>query len=202
MSWSDRLRLFTVRALFPLERRGLPSPPPSWGRDRVGGRPIPSLAALALSLALAGCFQPLYGEAAHPGLVQAMREVEVTPIPDRIGHYLADDLISRMNGSGETPKPRYRLTVRLSKSVQTPTIESQIQTADAATVTGTAIFSLMRIEGEKPIYAGSATSSAAYDRTLQSYADLRASRDAELRVAKSLADEIELRVAGALSKTP
>ena len=203
MSWSDRLRLFTVRALFPLERRSLPSPPPSWGRDRVGGRPIPSLAALALSLALAGCFQPLYGEAAHPGLAQAMREVEVTPIPERIGHYLADDLISRMNGSGETPKPKYRLTIKLSKNVQTPTIESQIQTADAATVTGTAFFTLTRIEDDKkPIFVGSATSSAAYDRTLQSYADLRANRDAELRVAKSLADEIELRVAGALSKTP
>ena len=134
------------------------------------------LAALSLVAATGGCFQPLYGEAAHPGLVQAMREVEVTPIPDRIGHYLADDLISRMNGSGETPKPRYRLTVKLSKSVQTPTIESQIQTADAATVTGTALFTLTRIEGDKPIYSGSATSAAAYDRTLQSYADLRASR--------------------------
>jgi LPS-assembly lipoprotein len=157
-------------------------------------------AALSLAAATGGCFQPLYGDVAHPGLVQAMREVEVTPIPDRIGHYLADDLISRMNGSGETPKPRYRLTVRLSKSVTTPTIESQIQTADAATVTGTAVFALTRIDGEKPIYTGSATSSAAYDRTLQSFADLRASRDAEIRIAKSLADEIELRVAGALSK--
>jgi LPS-assembly lipoprotein len=143
----------------------------------------------------------MYGEAAHPGLVQAMREVEVAPIPERIGHYLADDLITRMNGSGETPKPKYRLTVRLSKSVQTPTIESQIQTADAATVTGTALFTLIRIDGDKPIYAGSATSSAVYDRSLQSYADLRANRDAELRIAKSLADEIELRVAGALSQS-
>ncbi len=157
------------------------------------------LAALALCAGLAGCFQPIYGEAVHPGLVQALREIEVAPIPDRIGHYLADDLISRLNGSGETPQPKFRLTIKLSRSVQTPTIESQIQTADAATVTGTALFTLSQIEGDKPIYSGSATSSAAYDRTLQSYADLRANRDAELRVAKSLADEIELRVAGALS---
>ena len=158
--------------------------------------------ALALSAATAGCMQPIYGEAAHPGLVQAMREVEVAPIPDRIGHYIADDLISRLNGSGETPRPRYRLKVLLSRSTTTPTIESQIQTADAATVTGTAVFTLTRIEGDKPIYSGSATSSAVYDRTLQSFADLRADRDADLRVAKSLADEIELRVAGALSQTP
>ena len=57
-------------------------------------------AALALAAALSGCFQPIYGEAAHPGLVQAMREIEVEPVPDRIGHYLTDELISRLNGSG------------------------------------------------------------------------------------------------------
>ena len=156
------------------------------------------VAALALSLGAAGCFQPIYGEAVHPGLVQALREIEVAPIPDRIGHYLADDLISRINGSGQTPKPRYRLNVRLSQSVTTPTIESQIQTADSATVTGTALFTLTQIDGDKdkPIYSGSATSSAVYDRTLQSFADLRAARDAEIRVAKSLADEIELQGRG------
>jgi LPS-assembly lipoprotein len=157
-------------------------------------------AALALAAVVSGCFQPIYSETAHPGLVQAMREIEVAPVPDRMGHYLSDDLVSRINGSGETPKPKYRLNIRLSQSVTTPTIESQIQSADAATVTGTALFTLTRIDDEKVLYAGSATNSAVYDRTLQSYADLRASRDAEIRVAKSLADEIELRVAGALAK--
>ena len=84
------------------------------------------LAALALAGALSGCFQPIYGEAAHPGLVQAMREVDVEPVPDRIGHYLTDELISRMNGSGATPTPKYKLTIRISQSVTTPTSESQI----------------------------------------------------------------------------
>ena len=202
MSWSERAKA-VIPAKAGIQRdttRGGPWIPAFAGVTKPRLVCAKILAALALAGMTAGCFQPLYGEVAHPGLVQALREVEVTPIPERIGHYLADDLISRMNGSGETPKPKYRLTVKLSRSVMTPTIESQIQTADAATVTGTAIFALTRIEGDKPVYSGSATSSAAYDRTLQSYADLRASRDAEIRVAKSLADEIELRVAGALSK--
>lgn len=79
--------------------------------------------ALGALLGLTGCFQPLYGEAAHPGLTEAMREVEVKPIPDRIGHYLQDDLISRMNGSGETPKAKYTLSVSVSRNVLAPTIE-------------------------------------------------------------------------------
>jgi LPS-assembly lipoprotein len=157
-------------------------------------------AALASALALAGCFQPLYGEAAHPGLVQRMREVEVAPIPDRIGHYLGDDLIAKMNGSGESPPAKYRLTIRLAQTSQTPTVESQINTADAATFTGIAKFDLMKIDGNVLLYSGSATAAAVYDRTLQSYADLRAARDAEIRVARALADEIELRVAAALGE--
>ena len=123
MSWSDRAFVAT-------------SGPALAAATRAAGLAL----ALGLSGLTAGCFQPLYGEAAHPGLVQALREIEVTPIPDRMGHYLADNLITRLNGSGETPKPRYRLTVKLSRSITTPTIESQIQTADAATVTGTAVF--------------------------------------------------------------
>jgi LPS-assembly lipoprotein len=156
-------------------------------------------AALSLCVALAGCFQPLYGETANPGLVQALHEVEVAPVPERLGHYLTDDLISRLNGTGETPKPKYRLAIRLATATTTPTIESQIQTADSATVTGTAQFTLIKIDDGKSLYQGQATSSAPYDRTLQSFADLRASRDAEIRIAKSLAGEIELRIAAALS---
>jgi len=159
------------------------------------------LTALALCAPVAGCFQPLYGEAANPGLVQALHEIEVAPVPERIGHYLTDDLISRLNGTGQTPPPKYRLVIKLSTATTTPTIESQIQTADSATVTGNAEFTLTKIEDGKAVYQGRATSSAPYDRTLQSYADLRASRDAEIRIAKSLAGEIELRVAAALSQT-
>lgn len=158
-------------------------------------------AALTLCVALAGCFQPLYGETANPGLVQALHEIEVAPVPERLGHYLTDDLISRLNGTGAAPKPKYRLAIKLSTGTTTPTIESQIQTADSATVTGTAQFVLTRIDDGKPVYQGQATSSAPYDRTLQSFADLRASRDAEIRIAKSLAGEIELRIAAALSLT-
>ena len=157
-------------------------------------------AALAVALALGGCFQPLYGEAAHPGLVQKMREVEVAPIPDRVGHYLSDNLIAKMNGTGEAVPAKYRLTIRLTQTAQTPTIESQINTADSATVVGTARFDLTKIDSGAVLYSGSATSAADYDRFLQSYANLRAARDAEIRIARALADEIELRVAAALGE--
>lgn len=159
-------------------------------------------AALAMALGLGGCFQPLYGEASHPGLVEKLRTVEVTPIKDRIGHYLGDDLISNLNGSGETPPAKYRLTVTVAQNAQTPVVESQINAATAATVIGKATFTLTKIDGGAVIFKGEATSAAVYDRTLQSFANLRASRDAEIRLARSLASEIELRVAAALGDKP
>ena len=167
-----------------------------WWSDRARG-----LAALALALSLGGCFQPLYSEAAHPGLVADLQAIEVAPIKDRIGHYLGDDLISSLNGTGSTPTPKYRLTVTLTQKSQTPTVESQVNAANAATVIGTAKFSLVQLEGEKAdkvVFQGEATTAAVYDRTLQGFANLRAARDAEIRLARALADEISLRVAAAL----
>ena len=167
-----------------------------WWSDRARG-----LAALALALSLGGCFQPLYGEAQHPGLVEDLRAIEVAPIADRVGHYLGDDLISSLNGTGSTPTPKYRLTVTLTQKSQTPTVESQVNAANAATVIGTAKFSLVQLEGEKAdkvVFQGEATTAAVYDRTLQGFANLRAERDAEIRLARALADEISLRVAAAL----
>src|SRR5579863_6094725 len=105
-----------------------------------------SAAALgALGLSLSGCFQPLYSEAAHPGLIEAMRAIEVAPINDRIGHYLGEELIHDINGSGEAPPALYRLEVTVNLRTETPTIESQIGAASAATAIGDVHFSLVRL---------------------------------------------------------
>ena len=164
-----------------------------WWSDRARG-----LAALALALSLGGCFQPLYGEAQHPGLTADLQAIDVAPIKDRIGHYLGDDLISSLNGTGSTPAAKYRLTVTVTEKTETPTVESQLNAANAATVIGTAKFSLVKLEDEKVVFEGQATTAAVYDRTLQGFANLRAARDAEIRLARALADEISLRVAAAL----
>jgi LPS-assembly lipoprotein len=158
------------------------------------------LAALLLALPAAGCFQPLYGEAAHPGLTAEMRAIAVAPIKDRIGHYLGNDLITNLNGTGSNPEPKYRLTVTTSMATGTPTVTSQLQVANAATVTGTANYTLTPAGGGDALLTGTASSVVVYDRTDQLFSDLRAQRDTEIRLAKSLAEEIELRIAAFLSE--
>lgn len=166
----------------------------SWSKVFAGA------AALLLAGGLSGCFQPLYSEAAHPGLVDDLHAIDVAPIANRIGHYLAEDLIADLNGTGQTASPpKYRLTVTVSTGTQTPTVNSEINVASSATVTGEATYTLTKVDGGAEVLKGNAMAAAAYDRTTQRYADMRAARDAEIRVARALSSEISLRLASALA---
>ena len=169
----------------------------SWSRG------FGAVAALALAAGLGGCFQPLYSEAAHPGLAEDVRAIEVAPIKDRIGHYLADNLTTDLNGTGQTPPPKYRLTVTVTTASSTPTVNSLINVATSATMTGEAHYTLNKVDGGAQVLTGVANANATYDRSQQRYNDLRAARDAEIRLARSLSEEISLRLAGQLAgKTP
>ena len=157
------------------------------------------LAALTLACGLAGCFQPLYSEAAHPGLVEDLRAIEVLPIKDRIGHYLADNLTTNLNGTGQTPPAKYRLTVTVATASSTPTVSSLTNIATSATMTGDATYTLNKVDGGALVLKGVASANATYDRSQQRYNDLRAARDAEIRLARSLSDEISQRLAAQLA---
>ena len=157
------------------------------------------LAALALAGGLVGCFQPLYSEAAHPGLVEDLRAIEVVPIKDRIGHYLADNLTTDLNGTGQTPPPKYRLTVTVSTATVTPTVSSLTNVATSATVSGEATYTLNKFDGGAQVLAGVASANATYDRSQQRYNDLRAARDAEIRLARALSLDISQRLAAQLA---
>ncbi len=165
----------------------------SWSRG------LGAAAALALAGALAGCFQPLYSEAAHPGIVDEVRAIEVAPIKDRLGHYLADDLTSDLNGTGQTPPPKYRLTVTVSTGTSTPTVNSLTNVATSATVIGEAKFTLNKVDGGAQLFTGTAVAAAAYDRSQQRYNDLRAERDAEICLARALSAEISQRIAAGIA---
>ena len=174
----------------------------SWSKSPLS-KYLAVLAALALAGALAGCFQPLYSEAAHPGLVEDLRAIEVQPIKDRIGHYLADNLRTDLSGTGQTPTPKYKLTVTISTVSSTPTVSSLTNVATSATMTGDAKFTLNKADGGAQVLTGVATANASYDRSQQRYNDLRASRDAEIWLARALSQEISLRLAAQLAaKTP
>jgi LPS-assembly lipoprotein len=159
-----------------------------------------AVVSILLAIPLSGCFQPMYGGPAGQALVEDFRAIKVEPIPDRIGHYLGNELIFLLNGSGSTVQPRYRLIIDLRQRVQAPLVDTVTGRATSGMVIVDADYRLLPIGGGPPIASGVAFTTASYDRTSQRFANLRASRDAEIRSARSLADQIRTRIAADLSR--
>ncbi|MDQ6702909.1 MAG: LPS assembly lipoprotein LptE [Pseudomonadota bacterium] len=168
---------------------------------RPNGQALPrAFAAVSIGLALSGCIQPLYGPLSGGGDVAGeLQAIAVEPIPNRLGHYLGNELIFGFNGTGSQVPPKYRLIVTVTENVQTPLIDTVSGYPSAANVVVNADYRLMPAGGTEPITKGQATVVASYDRTSQRFSNLRAARDAEIRDAKRLADEIRTRVAAAIA---
>jgi LPS-assembly lipoprotein len=159
-----------------------------------------ALAVLA-SLALAGCLQPLYGSLASGGDVAGqLQAIKIAPIGDRLGHYLENELIFDLNGTGAPIPPRYLLTVTLNENVQSPLIDTVTGYPTSGTVVVTANYTLAPSEGGVAIAKGTATVVASYDRNSQRFANIRASRDAEIRDARLLAEQIRTNIAAAFAE--
>lgn len=171
-----------------------------WFKQPVlcGRKTALSLGLICL-LVLPGCIRPLYGPVGSGSLESELQSITVDPIPDRLGHFLANELIFAFNGTG-TPGPvKYRLLVIPRERVQTALVDTITGRSDASTIIVDADFRLVPAAGGAAIVTGTATGAATYDRSAQRYSNIRAARDGEIRLAKTLADQIRTRVSAALA---
>lgn len=174
----------------------------SWTRiARIG------LVAVA-TLGLSACFRPLYGPTASGEPLGALlASIEVDPAQavrgqERLGHYLRSELVFDLDGSGQPSNKRYHLSLSVAETVQTPLVSSTTGRAESATLFGTAAYKVMANGSDRILTEGTASGSATYDRSVQRFASLRAARDAEIRLAKLLSEQIKTRVAAILATQP
>lgn len=156
--------------------------------------------ALVSVFTTAGCFQPMLGGPSGSFLAEELRTIKVQPINDRIGHYLGNELSFALNGSASDTPEKYKLIVILSQRVQTPIIDTVSGRASAASVLVDAEYRLLESGSNRQVAAGSALTTTSYERTSQRFANLRAARDAEIRSARTLADQIRVRLAADLAR--
>jgi LPS-assembly lipoprotein len=157
-------------------------------------------AALLMGLGLSGCIQPLYGSLPSGGNVaDELQTIAVDPIAGRLGHYLGDELIFGFNGTGSQVPAKYHLTVTVTETAQTPLLDTVTGYPTAANVVVNADYKLAPTGGGEPVAKGRVTALSSYDRTSQRFANIRAARDAEIRNAKTLADQLRARLAADLA---
>ncbi len=168
------------------------------GRNSVR-RTINLGAAAAISLMLAGCFQPMYAPQAGLDPRGELRGISIDPVPGRLGHYLTEELRFLLNGTGEETAPKYRLVVTFSQSGQTSLVDTVTGRATSNSLSVRANYKLLPAGGGAPLTEGYVISLADYDRGSNRFANVRAARDAEIRNAKAMADQIRTRVASTLA---
>jgi len=156
-----------------------------------------------LSLALAGCFQPMYGSVAPgtPGgdTFERLATVEVAPVGGRSGIVLRNDVVFGLTGGRGAAAPAYRLAISYSSTATPVFLDSTGGRPTAQSITVSSEYTLKDLATDKIIRRGTAFSTASVDRSAQRYAAARAGIDAEERAAKAVAEQIITQVAAWLA---
>ena len=89
------------------------------------------LACASAAMLVAGCgdtgFRPMYASSAivgGPDVSEKLAQLDVAPIPGRVGQRLRNELIYQSTGGGLAQEPVYRLEIVIRESI-TPTLVQQ-----------------------------------------------------------------------------
>jgi LPS-assembly lipoprotein len=160
----------------------------------LAAAPLPMLGACG-----SGGFQPLYATTpSGVGLQERLSQLEVAPIPGRVGQRIRNDLIFQASGGGDLAPPTHRLEVSINESVLTTLVKidgdslGQIYSLQAN-------FKLISLKDKKVVLTGTSHGRAGFERFQSVYSNVRARDDAENRAARTVADDLKTRVAIYLS---
>ena len=153
-------------------------------------------AVAVLAIGLSGCgFQPLYGaRSGDNGVSGDIATIRIAPIPDRSGQILRNELIDRLNLSGESADPRYSLEVRLGVSK----VDLGIRKDETATRTSMRFRSTFRLRDSASgaiVYSSRAAAVTSYNIVDSEYATIASERAARRRGLVLVAERISIRLA-------
>lgn len=163
-------------------------------------KPFAGLAlAATLSLGLSGCFQPLHGPQ-FGGIRGKLADVEVAQIEGHLGHQLKSELDFLLTNGTPPAAPVYRLTAKPSGSIGGIIVDNSASTPQTNKYYMFTNYTLVSIKDGKIVSAATAQTVVSFDRDAQRLASIRAQRDAEIRGAKILAEQIRARIIADLAK--
>src|SRR5215831_5438585 len=199
MWWHDKR---TDRSGFSAHRgagqRGAAPAPAVLGHGRVlaHGRIMRAAAALVIAALAGGCFQPLYGEQSPTGgpvLRDQLSAVDVLQIAVEIRNALLYDF----TGGGYAAPPTHRLKIAMASTRASIIVDVNTSRPDVENYGINANYTLTEIATGKIVVTGTTFARVSYDipGQEQRFARVRGLRDAELRAAKVIADNIRSRLA-------
>lgn len=167
-----------------------------------------SLRALLLSgiigTGVSGCIQPVHQPTlgAPSGIAKELAQISVDRIDGYLGYQLKSELDFLLTGGGAPNSGgRYVLKVKTQQSKASSIIDASTGRAQIATLQIEAVYVLVdQQQGGRIRTSGKTFASASFDRSQLRFATLRAERDAEEKVAKSLAERLRIIISAALAR--
>lgn len=164
-----------------------------WWLDRSMIRAL----GLAALVGLAGCqMRPLYATApSAPGPQADLPAIAVEAPADRIEQVYRNALLFGLRGGGNAEASRYTLIFRMTVHETEIGVERGTGTPNAYQLTGAVSFLLKDAASADSLFGANVTAIDTYTRSSQLYSNIRARRDAENRLAQTLAELTQARLA-------
>lgn len=170
----------------------------------IGKKLLRFAAPMLLAGFLGGCLQPVYAPnlSGSSNTATLLSQVTVDRVEGYLGYILKSELDFLLTGgTAPTKNSRYLLKVKTQQSKASSIIDSSTGRAQIATLQIEAVYVLLDQQDSGKIKtSGKTFASASFDRSQLRFATLRAERDAEERVAKSLAERLRIIVTTALAR--
>src|SRR4029077_2500764 len=177
-----------------------------WWRREAVGRYLRAAAALAVAALAGGCFQPLYGERAPMGgaiLRDQLSAVDVQQIDApkgtdeaRLAVEIRNALLYDFTGGGYAASPTHRLKIAISSTRASIIVDVNTSRPDIENYGLNVTYTLTEIATGKIVVTGTPSARVSYDipGQEQRFARVRGLRDAELRAARVVEDNIRSRL--------
>lgn len=156
--------------------------------------------------ALAACggtgFRPMYGSSQFGGndLTEKLANVEIAPVPGRVGQRLRNELMFQTTGGKAPAMPAYRLELIMTESVSA-TLVSTDGDAIGSVYNIDVNFRLIRNTDKTVVLTGKSYGRAGFERFKSIFANVRAREEAENRAASTVGQELKSRLATYLATT-
>lgn len=153
--------------------------------------------AAAMLLGQAACqVRPLYASApGEPGPLADLPAIAVDEPVSRSDQAFRNALLFGLNGGSAAAPARYALSYRIIVQEQGVALERGTGTPNTYQLIGGVSFLLKDSTTSASLFGTNVTAVASYTRSSQSFANIRARRDAEDRLATSLASLTQARLA-------
>lgn len=157
---------------------------------------------LLMALSLGGCLQPVNAPSlgGGPSVSAELAQISVERVDGYLGYQLKSELDYLLTGGNAPARgTRYLLKIKTQQSAASTVIDAATGRAQSASLQVEAVYLLTdQSQGGRIKASGKTFASATFDRSQLRYATLRAQRDAEERVAKSLAERLKIIITSAL----